>query len=91
MLPKCILLLPPFRIRKNTKFVVSIIKCHIKSWKDGAILDLWSEACNQVSDHQTTLDELGELPKMAVSERSYDILLFIELIYLLICVLCNLS
>ena len=45
-MPKCILFLLPFGVRKWAKPLASLIKDRIKAWNDGSFLELWSQACN---------------------------------------------
>ena len=54
MLPKCILFLPPFKVRKKVRSLISLIKERIKAWKDGSFLDLWEKACNRASSNLTS-------------------------------------
>lgn len=48
MLPKCILFLPPFKVRRS---LISLIRERIKA---GSFLDLWEKACNRASSNLTS-------------------------------------
>ena len=49
MLPKCILLLPPYRLRRRGHDLLTLIKERIRCWRDGDYLSLWSSAMDRSS------------------------------------------
>ena len=49
MLPKCILLLPPYRLRCRGHDLLTLIKERIRCWRDGDYLSLWFSAMDRSS------------------------------------------
>ena len=47
MLPKCILFLPPFKARKEARFLAPNNKDWLKAWREGSYQDLLFEACKR--------------------------------------------